>query len=70
MKQELQAEYEKHKKVTDEFINKFSEKYGVCIPGDIFFNFDLSTFFLEEYRIELRVGTERDKRRSFDRDYD
>ena len=45
MKRELQAEYEKHKKVTDEFINKFSEKYGVCMSGDIFSNFDLSTFF-------------------------
>ena len=45
MKRELQTEYEKHKQATDEFINKFSEKYGVCTPGDIFSNFDLSTFF-------------------------
>lgn len=45
MKRELQAEYEKHKNVTDEFIDKFSEKYGVCMSGDIFSNFDLSTFF-------------------------
>ena len=45
MKRELQAEYEKHKNVTDEFINMFSEKYGVSMPGDIFSNFDLSTFF-------------------------
>lgn len=44
MKQELQAEYEKNKKATNEFINKFAEKYDVCMPGDIFFNFDLSSF--------------------------
>lgn len=45
MKRELQTEYEKHKQATDEFINKFSEKYGVCTPGDVFSNFDISTFF-------------------------
>lgn len=40
MKQELQAEYEKNKKVTNEFINKFAEKYDVCMPADIVFNVD------------------------------
>lgn len=44
MKRELQAEYEKNKNATNEFINKFVEKYGVCMPNDIFFNFDLSSF--------------------------
>ena len=45
MKGELQAEYEKHKKVTDEFIRKFSGKYNVCMPDDVLFNFDFSAFF-------------------------
>ena len=45
MKCELQAEYEKNKKVTDKFIDEFSEKYGVNMPGDILFNCDLSMFF-------------------------
>ncbi|MDO4340197.1 MAG: hypothetical protein Q4C91_19265 [Eubacteriales bacterium] len=44
MKRELQAEYEKNKKVTNEFINEFAEKYDVCLPADIFFDFDLSSF--------------------------
>lgn len=44
MKRELQAEYEKNKNVTDEFIRNFARKYNVCMPGDIFFNFDLSSF--------------------------
>lgn len=45
MKRDLQTEYEKNKEVTDEFINQFSKKYDVCLPPDILFNFDLSTFF-------------------------
>lgn len=45
MKRELQAEYEKNKKVTNEFISKFSEKYDVSMPGDVVFNFDPSIFF-------------------------
>lgn len=44
MKRELQAEYEENEKVTGEFINKFAAKYDVCMPRDIFFNFDLSSF--------------------------
>ena len=47
MKRELQAEYEKNKKVTNEFINEFSEKYDVSMPGDILFNFDIADFFRE-----------------------
>ena len=45
MKRELQAEYDRNKKVTNEFIRKFSEKYDVCMPDDIFFNFDTTQFF-------------------------
>lgn len=44
MKRELQAEYEKNKKATAEFINKFVKKYDVCMPGDMFFNFDPLSF--------------------------
>ena len=45
MKRELQAEYDKSRKVSNEFIRKFSEKYDVCIPNDIYFNFDIMDFF-------------------------
>ena len=45
MKRELQAEYDRNKKVTDEFIRKFSEKYDVCMPDDILFNFNITDFF-------------------------
>ena len=45
MKRELQSEYDRNKKVTDEFIEKFSEKYDVCMPNDIYFNFDITDFF-------------------------
>ena len=44
MKWELQAEYGRNKKVTNEFICKFSRKYDVCMPNDIFFNFDIADF--------------------------
>ena len=45
MRRELQAEYDKSRKVSNEFIRKFSEKYDVCIPNDIYFNFDIMDFF-------------------------
>ena len=45
MKRELQSEYDRNKKVTDEFIEKFSEKYDVCMPNDIYYNFDITDFF-------------------------
>ena len=45
MKRELQAEYDRDRKVSNEFIRKFSEKYDVCIPSDIYFNFDFMDFF-------------------------
>lgn len=38
IKKELVQEYQKHKKVTDEFIKLFYEKHEVCLPNDIFFN--------------------------------
>lgn len=44
MKRELQDEYEKNKKVADEFVKEFAKKYDVCMREDIFFNFDLSSF--------------------------
>ena len=47
MKRDLQAEYEKNKKVTNEFIKKFLKKYNVSMPEDVFFNFDPSIFFSE-----------------------
>lgn len=40
MKKELQAEYDKTKSPTDEFINRFAEKYQVCMSGDILYDFD------------------------------
>ncbi len=43
VKKELAAEYQKHKKVTDEFINAFAKKHKVCLPNDIFF--DASSLF-------------------------
>ena len=44
MKRELQSEYDRNKKVTDEFIRKFTEKYDVCMPNDIYFNLILRIF--------------------------
>lgn len=41
VKEVLSKEYEKNKKVTDEFIDYFCNKYKVCLPNDIFFNFSL-----------------------------
>lgn len=38
VKEELEKEYNMNQKVTDEFINYFSEKYNVSLPNDIFFN--------------------------------
>ena len=45
MKRELQAEYDKSRKMSDEFIRKFTEKYDVCMPNDIYFSFDIMDFF-------------------------
>ncbi|HIR12298.1 MAG TPA: hypothetical protein IAB31_00030 [Candidatus Choladousia intestinavium] len=45
MKRELQEEYEKNKEATDEFMKKFCRKYDVCLPDDLYFNFDLTPFF-------------------------
>jgi len=37
----LEAEYRKNKKVTDEFINDFAERYNVALPSDIIFDFPM-----------------------------
>ena len=41
VKNELELEYRQHKDPTSTFINEFAEKYGVCLPNDIFFDFHL-----------------------------
>lgn len=38
VKQELEKEYNQNEKVTDEFIDYFSETYEVSLADDIFFN--------------------------------
>lgn len=43
IKTELEAEYQKNKEPTDEFIAAFAEKYNLCLPDDIFF--DLGDLF-------------------------
>ncbi len=40
VKDELVNEYIKNKEPSSSFINTFCEKYNVCIPNDLFFNFD------------------------------
>ena len=39
IKSELELEYNQHKEPTSEFINTFAEKHDVCMPNDIFFDF-------------------------------
>jgi len=41
MKKELVEEYKVDKGPSDNFINTFGEKYKVCLPDDILFNFNL-----------------------------
>lgn len=38
IKKELEQEYLVHKEPTNEFINAFTKKHGVCLPNDIFFD--------------------------------
>ncbi len=38
IKQVLEKEYQKHKEPTGEFINKFGNKYNICLPADLFFD--------------------------------
>ncbi|MDD4187214.1 MAG: hypothetical protein PHX04_00340 [Bacilli bacterium] len=38
IKEEIAKEYEINKKLTDEFINSFGEKYNVCLPPNMFFD--------------------------------
>jgi hypothetical protein len=42
VKKELEAEYNKHKEPTKDFINDFADRYEVCLPNDLFFDFDIS----------------------------
>lgn len=56
----MEESYRRNKKVTDEFIWKFSEKYDVCMPDDILFNFDIADF-LGKY-CTVQGFTQRDKR--------
>ena len=41
IKEELEKEYSINKEVTDEFISNFGKKYEVCLPDDLFFDFNL-----------------------------
>lgn len=45
MKKDLADSYNSTKEPTGEFINWFGEKYHVSLPNDLFFDFDLSSFF-------------------------
>ena len=45
IKKELEIEYNKNKQPTSAFINDFTAKYNVQLPLDIFFNFNLESFF-------------------------
>lgn len=40
MKADLECEYYKNKKPSNEFINSFTGKYDVCLPSDVLFNED------------------------------
>ncbi len=40
IKMELQAEYQKRKEPSDEFIDAFVKKHNVCFPNDIVFDTD------------------------------
>jgi hypothetical protein len=44
IKNELEVEYNKNKKVTNDFINDFGAKYDVQLPNDILFDFDIADF--------------------------
>lgn len=46
VKKELQAEYQKCKEPSGEFINEFCKKYEVCLPNDILFDSDA---FMESF---------------------
>lgn len=45
IKNELETEYQKNKEPTDEFIDTFAEKYNLCLPNDIFCDFDIEDLF-------------------------
>ena len=41
VKNELELEYRQHKDPTATFINEFAEKNRVCLPNDVFFDFQI-----------------------------
>jgi len=45
IKEALEVEYRVNKKVTNDFIHAFAKKYDVQLPNDIFFDFNLDSFF-------------------------
>lgn len=44
IKKDIEEEYEKNGEPSDDFINEFGEKYNICIPDDLYFNFDFEKF--------------------------
>ncbi len=40
MKLDLEREYRKNHEPSNEFIDSFTEKYDVCLPGDVLFDED------------------------------
>lgn len=38
MKADLEQEYSRNKEPSNEFMKSFSEKYDVCLPGDVVFD--------------------------------
>ena len=41
IKDVIEEEYKKNKGPSDIFINEFGKKYGICLPSDLFFDFDM-----------------------------
>ena len=41
VKNELELEYQQHKEPTATFINEFAKKNRVCMPSDVFFDFQM-----------------------------
>ena len=38
IKNDIEREYKKNTKPTSEFIDYFDNKYGICLPNDLYFN--------------------------------
>ena len=45
IKDVIEEEYKNNKEISDEFINRFGKKYGISLPNDLFFDFDIEKFF-------------------------